>query len=280
MLKSLKYIISLMLLIICFIGNGEGGKSYEITRFSSLSDVPTSAWKDLAQKKIYYGHQSVGTHIMIGIKDLVKENQQIRLKFPRSANKHKLATGLFVNSRLGQITDPSLMEEDVTRSMEKTLGGVADIAVLRFSYGDVYARKNVEEVFDDYQTALSVLKKKYPQTKFVHVTLPLETTKTSWKLWVKQLLGKQEIWEYETNIRRNDFNELLRKKHKGLNPVFDIAELQSTFTDGKRSTFTKNGKTYYSMIAYYSYDGHHLNQKGREIAAEKLLLLLASLASQ
>jgi hypothetical protein len=269
-----------MLLIICFVRDGEGGKSFEITRFSSLSDVPTSAWKDLAQKKIYYGHQSVGNNIMVGIKDLVKENPQIRLKFTRNAEEHKIAIGLFANSRLGQITDPLLMVEEVTRSMEKTLGVAADIAVLRFSYGDVYAKKNVEEVFDNYQMAFSILKKKYPQTKFVHVTLPLDTTKTSWKLWVKQLLRKQEIWEYETNIRRNDFNELLRKKYKGLNPVFDIAELQSTFPDGKRSTFTKNGKTYYSMIANYSYDGHHLNQTGREIAAEKLLLLLASLSSQ
>ncbi len=60
-------------------------------------------------------------------------------------------------------------------------------------------------------------------------------------------------------------------------PFFDIAKIESTFPDGTRSTFTKDGKTYYSMVPEYTHDGGHLNEMGRKKVAKQFLLLLANL---
>jgi hypothetical protein len=69
----------------------------------------------------------------------------------------------------------------------------------------------------------------------------------------------------------------MREKYKGREPFFDLAEIQSTFPNGQRSTFTANGKTYYHMVKDYTQDGTHLSETGRKIVAEQLLLFLVSL---
>ena len=48
-----------------------GGEMPEKTvQFPNIKDVPASKWENLSQKKIYFGHQSVGFNIIDGIKDL------------------------------------------------------------------------------------------------------------------------------------------------------------------------------------------------------------------
>ena len=71
------------------------------------------------------------------------------------------------------------------------------------------------------------------------------------------------------NINRNQFNEILRKEYEGKAPIFDLAKIESTYPDGKTS---------YSMVPDYTYDGGHLNETGRKKAAEQLLVLLANIS--
>ncbi len=44
------------------------------TTLPSIKGVPAETWQKLSQKKIYFGHQSVGNNIIDGIKDIMKEN--------------------------------------------------------------------------------------------------------------------------------------------------------------------------------------------------------------
>ena len=57
----------------------DGGKMTEIVTYDKLKNVPASSWKALFEKKIYFGHQSVGFNIMDGITDLMKEYPDIKL---------------------------------------------------------------------------------------------------------------------------------------------------------------------------------------------------------
>ena len=43
-----------------------------------VKSVPESTWKKLSEKKIYFGHQSVGFNIIKGLEDILKENPQIK----------------------------------------------------------------------------------------------------------------------------------------------------------------------------------------------------------
>lgn len=90
---------------------------------------------------------------------------------------------------------------------------------------------------------------------------------------IKTVLGKED-----NNIKRNQYNDMLRKEYRGKEALFDIAQAESTRPDGTRSTFTNNGTTYFSLASEYTDDGGHLNQLGQRAVAQELLMLLAELA--
>jgi hypothetical protein len=76
-----KYTIPLLILtaIMATISCSGGEMEQKKVTYNSLKDIPDAAWEKLSQKKIYFGHQSVGFNIMDGVKDLMKEYPQIKL---------------------------------------------------------------------------------------------------------------------------------------------------------------------------------------------------------
>ena len=94
---------------------------------------------------------------------------------------------------------------------------------------------------------------------------------------IKKVLRKAYIWEYDNNVSRNEYNDLLREAYEGREAFFDLAKIESTYPGGKRSTFNRKGGTFPSLIPQYTPDAGHLNQMGRKIVAEQLLILLANL---
>ena len=267
-------VLSLFLLLA-----GCGGDEMQINNVNlpSIKDIPNSSWEKLSQKKIYFGHQSVGFNIIDGIKDLMKENQQIKLNIVETSEPEALDNPLFAHSRVGSNMDPKSKTDAFASLMDKGIGDRADIAFFKFCYVDIGGQTHVQEIFTHYKDTLVRLRAKYPKTTFVHVTVSLGTSIATLKTRIKTLMGKKDIWEYDANIRKNEFNDLLRKEYSGKEPIFDLAYVESTFPDGRRSTFTKAGETYYSMAPEYTYDDGHLNETGRKRAAEQLLVLLANL---
>jgi len=70
---------------------------------------------------------------------------------------------------------------------------------------------------------------------------------------------------------------MLRKEYEGKEPLFDIAKFESTLPDGSRTSFSENGKIYYCLASNYTTDGGHLNDLGKKVVAEQLLLFLSKL---
>lgn len=244
---------------------------------TALRAIPPDRLEKLAYKKIYFGHQSVGFNIVNGLKDLSAENPQIRLNIVETSDMAAFKDPIFSHSRIGENTDPKSKTDSFAALMEQGLGCKADIAFFKFCYLDIDEKTDIGNVFAHYKKAMDTLKREYPVTTFVHVTVPLRTTKTTWKTRIKKLMGKREIWEYDDNIKRNEFNDLLIKEYTGKEPIFDLAAVESTRPDGTRATFTKDGKTYSSLLPEYTQDGGHLNEFGRRRAAQALLLLLVNL---
>ena len=144
----------------------------------SIKDIPDSAWKKLSEKKVYFGHQSVGFNIIDGIKDVMKENPQIKLHIVETADPADFKTGIFAHSRVGKNMDPKSKIDAFANFVEKGIGDTANIAFFKFCYVDVTARTDIDKVFDDYKTTMSLLKESYTRTKFIHMAVPLTVTKT------------------------------------------------------------------------------------------------------
>lgn len=244
--------------------------------YTSIKEIPQSTWKKLAEKRIYFGHQSVGQNILSGVGDVLRDNPQIKLSLVEVKGENTFSTPQFAHSGIGSNGNPQSKIEAFSALMDKGMGRSANIAFFKFCYIDFDPSTDVEKVFHMYKETMGNLQKRYPNITFIHVTVPLTVLQKGPKAWVKSLLGKP-ISGYDDNINRCQFNELLRKEYGDKAPLFDLAAIESTFPDGRRAFFQKDGHIYYHLVEDYTYDDGHLNEKGRKIAAEQLLVLLAGL---
>ena len=275
-LKNLSTATIAMIAFIFIFSCSGGNMPEEKVTFPSIKDVSASSWEKLAQKKIYFGHQSVGFNIIDGIKDVMKEYPEIKLNIAETYDPEKFQAGTLAHSRIGYNTDPNSKLEAFAFYMKAGGASKADLASFKYCYVDITRETNVKKLFLDYEKVFGFLNDEYPETTFINITVPLKTIQSGLKAWIKKILGKS-LGGVEENIKRNNYNEMLIKQYEGKEPIFDIAKIQSTYPDGTRAFFPKDGKTYYSMVPEYTNDGGHLNEVGRKKVAEQFLILLAKL---
>jgi hypothetical protein len=279
MIPTLRYLT--VVLTLCFLlGAGKGGAMSETDyKYKSISDVPASAWEELARKKIYFGHQSVGYNIMDGIGDVLKENPQIKLKLVETRDKARIAGGIFAHSRVGQNRDPESKINDFVIFNKQGIGNHADIAFFKLCMVDFDNQTDADELFRTYTEAMSELEEAFQETTYIHMTAPVTTDPPGFKKWIfkLRLLVKRFQGQAVPDISpRTRFNQKLRDEYKGKAPFFDLAQIEATFPDGRLSTITENGQKHLALIPEYTDDGGHLNRTGRKYVAEKLLLMLVS----
>ncbi|GMT42610.1 MAG: hypothetical protein IEMM0002_1021 [bacterium] len=241
-----------------------------------VTEVKVDELDTLFDKKIYFGHQSVGFNIVDGIKDILNENTDIKLNVVETKNPEDFKLPVFAHSRNGKNTKPESRIDDFVQDISGGIGNNADYAIFKFCFIDVTEKTDVENIFEYYKKSFAKLKKKYPKTTFVHVTVPLTTMQTGLKAIIKKIIGRRPFG-YEDNYSRYRFNNMLLDEYRGREPVFDIAEIESTKPDGKRISYEKNGETFNALAPEYALDGGLLNETGRKYAAARLLNFLADL---
>lgn len=264
-----------ILIVMSMAGCSEESMNEEKITFQSLTEVPASKWEKLSQKNIYFGHQSVGYNILEGIKDVMAINPEININIVESTDFTSQNTGTFFHSTVGENTKPVSKMIDFEKNVANEKAKKIDFAFLKFCYVDILSDANPEKIFNDYKETVARIKKKNSKTKIIHFTTPLTTIQSGIKAWIKNLIGRPLHGTAE-NINRTEFNQMILNEYGGKDPVFDIAKIESTKPDGTRSIFNQDGETYYALTPEYTYDGGHLNEQGRKIAAEQLLLLLVN----
>ena len=233
----------------------------------------------ISNKKIYFGHQSVGNNILSGIEGILSEEQARKIKILDSQNIDDYKHNMIAHSRIGYNADPMSKIIGFSNYMDNLRAWKPDMAAFKFCYVDFTLKTNVNKIFAGYINRMSKLKEKYPDTTFIHITVPLTTIQSGFKAELKKILGKP-VGGTEANIVRHKYNELLRNKYGSEEPIFDLAQIESTLPDGARSKFQVGGSTYYSLAEVYSSDGRHLNSMGSKIVALKFLEFLSAIADK
>lgn len=182
--------------------------------------------------------------------------------------------GWFADSYIGSNADPAAKNRDFAATVAALPR--MDFAFAKYCYLDIGPAADVQTVFRHYQETLAALRAAHPDITFVHVTAPLTVLQRGPKAWVKQLIGR-DISGHADNIKRHEYNELLRQAYLGREPLFDLARLESTRPDGTRVTFEDGGRTYFALAPEYTPDDGHLNAPAQAYVAAKLLGFLASL---
>jgi hypothetical protein len=248
----------------------------------SIDDVPKEYWEKLADKKIYFGHQSVGYNMIDGITDIINERDDIRFNIVESSESSVFDRPVFAHSQVGRNMDPVSKIKGFIDVMDGGVGEKADIAFFKFCYVDIMRDSNPQEIFNLYGEALEELKKRYPETKFLHITTPLRSApkgiEKNLKQSIKLLIGKPGI--LDDNIKRERYNELLRNAYSKTDGLFDLALFETVNLNGFRCYAVNGGEKVHVMVPEYTEDGGHLNNLGRKKIAEQLLISLAEMANE
>jgi hypothetical protein len=245
-----------------------------------FTEADRALLSSLHQHSIFFGHQSVGSTILAGIRDLEKEAGKSRFHMIETDDVAGLPGSFFAHCRVGTNTDPLSKMRDFKNIMDNGMGGKARIAFFKFCYVDISLHTDVVKLFESYKSIMGDLKEKYPDVLFVHWTVPLTTPMAKpvalLKRFIKKILGKHS-WDYDDNITRNQYNALVRQEYEGKEPVFDLARFESTSPDGTRTKHKKGTIEFYTLVPEYTNDGGHLNERGRTIIAGRLILFLSQL---
>lgn len=272
-------------LFFCISCSSNQNQSQKI-QLSSIKDIPAKNWEALAQKNIYFGHQSVGSNIVAGIEETIQANPQITLNIDKTNNgaSYPFSSPTFLHKAIGKNQDPFSKIDDFQNNIENIFATKPDIAFFKFCFVDFDPRTDIDAVFSHYKNTMASLKKTYPDITFVHVTVPLTCYAPGPSGWVKRskdiikkIIGKQNLYDFSS---ANIYNQKLREEYSGKEPLFDLALFESTYPDGTRAQYEKDNKTIFELVQAYTDDGGHLNKQGRQFIAEQLLIFLAQLVEK
>ncbi len=229
----------------------------------------------IAQRRIFFGHQSVGVNLLDGIRQLAKmADATVRIAEVNMAS--DIAPATIGHSFVAENGNPLRKLKSFEQAMGPQPTGL-DIALVKFCYVDFTAETNAKALFASYLATMDVLKARNPGTTFVHVTAPLTIVQGGLVARLKQLLGYAPLYGTLENLRREEFNALLRQTYQGHEPVFDLARIESTSPDGTAETVKWNGSVVPAMAPAYTDDGGHLNAAGKLRAARELVSVMASI---
>jgi hypothetical protein len=242
----------------------------------TIESVPASDLQKLANARVFFGHQSVGFNIVAGIDDILGNGGSRQLRIEETRDPSAAAgRGLF-HAMLGRNADPVGKIRDFDSLLRGGWSRDLDIAFMKLCYADIGAETDVMAVFSAYRETMARLKADYPKTVFVHFTVPLVSRESGLVPFLKRMAGRGVRW-FDANRARERLNSLLRREYEGKEPLFDLAYFESTRADGTRVTLGSGGQAVYALEGEYTDDGGHLNDRGRKIIAEQLIVFLAGL---
>jgi hypothetical protein len=223
--------------------------------------------REMAKARIYFGHHSVGANMLDGLRLLAAEQGVEDIQVVKLDEESAASEAFFAHSAVGRNGDPKSKVNEFAEVMREGLPAEPDVAFMKFCYVDFTPQTDVDELFAYYRSTMSRLSEERPRVRLLHTTVPLMERRRRVKDRVRLLLG-MGVWEDDANIKRYEFNSLLRGTYDA-RLIIDIAREESTKPDGTRQQFRKDGQTYYSMNPAYTTDGGHLNEAGkRRVAAE------------
>lgn len=246
-----------------------------LNNIMNTEDIKAGAIKALANKKILFGHASVGNNIVDGIQEIMSADKRFeKINVRKLESDHQISTPGFYHFGVQKNGFPKKKCDHFKEILiDNGLGRKIDIAFFKFCYVDIEGDSNVQEIFDYYVNTMEDIRKEFPNLKILHTTVPLYSHGKGIKGFIKRFIKTDNH-----NIKRNEFNEKLIEKYNGIDPIYNLDRVESTYPDGRRSSFKFKGKEYFSLANEYTYDGGHLNELGRYYAAKNLLRLLSELA--
>lgn len=181
-----------------------------------------------------------------------------------------------MEARIGKNREPETKADAFAAVLEGGFGHEPGaVAMYKYCYVDVLPDTDADALFDDYERRIERLRGLYPELLMVHMTLPLHAAHDGIRERILTRLGRNT--QTALNLKRNRYNARLLERYGGIDPIFDLARIESTRADGTRAFTRYRGQNVYRLAPEWTYDGGHLNEEAQRRIAERLLVFLARL---
>lgn len=250
---------------------------YDLDNFTPLygtgTDHAGELFEQLSDKKIYFGHQSVGRNILGGLESWLNETGA-SMEIVESRDFSNVPGAALVHFAVGQNGDPIGKVDDFVSMMDQVSEEEQALAFFKFCYVDFTSETDVERIYAHLKKNMLELEERYPQISFIASTVPYTGVQGGLRALAKKILGQAPYGALE-NIKRKEFNDLVMTDLSEILPVFDLGAAQTTRPDGSLESYRYKGEDYPCIPAFYRSDYGHLNASGSRIVSFNLLAFLA-----
>jgi hypothetical protein len=235
--------------------------------------------------RTFFAHQSVGADILAGIDQLARDGSAVArvLDLARAgaaAEPDLTHSLLIIHERIGANREPLTKIAAFRAVLAAKHRPEIDVAMLKFCYIDIATQADAEALWRHYEAAIEELSTAHPGVRLVHCTVPLRSLPEGLYARLRLTLGRglgRRHPAIAANRARDWFNGQLRQRFGGGHRLFDLAALESRRANGKPCELIDAGTRVPSLAREWTYDGGHLNDRGRTMAAAAFLEFLQKL---
>ena len=228
--------------------------------------------------KTFFAHQSVGANILTGLQELTgPERTAVHvLDLTRAHEPHSAQPLLIIHEQIGVNREPLTKIAAFRERLNAKHRLEVDVAMLKFCYVDISTRHDAETLWKHYEAAIEQLSTDRPGVQLVHCTVPLRSLPEGPYAGLRRALGHRHP-AIVANRARDWFNQQLRARFGTGHDLFDLAAVQSRRPDGRPCELVDGDTRVPSLARDWTYDGGHLNEPGRTMAAAAFLEFLQTL---
>jgi hypothetical protein len=237
-----------------------------------LDSVSQAEWAALGSRRVFFAHQSVGGNVVQGVEALLRERPALGLRLVRSSQPDTIVGGAIIHDYVGENGAPASKTEGFGSIVNATMQHPIEVGMQKFCYADFNKHTDPAAFFATYEQSIEALRRLRPNLQIVHVTAPLLEKRFALKDVARAVLGKTTTEMQTAKVRA--FNDLLRARYGKVDPVFDLAAVEST---GQGAGGDHAAESLAAQFA--TPDGGHLNDLGQRVVAAELLVFLAKLPS-
>jgi hypothetical protein len=229
--------------------------------------------------RILLGHQSVGENIIEGLRAASADVGAIVPIADVQRTKLPAGRAMLAHFRVGTNGAPQTKLQDFVRAVRARADDAVGLALFKFCYVDIVDEQAVERLFADYCGELEELQSRVGPTVIGHMTVPLRARPSGLRATLRHSLGRYDT-ELARNAARHGFNQHLRRRYGDGGTLFDLAAVEAARTGDNGSRPEVRDDETPALLAEYTNDGGHLNERGRTVVAQAFMRFLDEVRSR
>jgi hypothetical protein len=236
--------------------------------------VTMKAWDAVQGHRLNFAHESVCQNVVDGIRELAETQPGTQGDIIESCAPSTVNGPGIVRFAPEQKSESVSSNRDFPAVGDSCSVSASAIVAIKYCDVDVTPSRDVPKFFGDDQVLVAEARLSHLPLMIAHAIVPLPSADTLNKATAQQVMGRDVRRDLDVN--RNAYNALVRRAYSGTEPIFELANAESTLPDGARTFFMVDKDTGFTLAEQYTAAGGRPNDHGKWNDAVVMLIALGS----